>query len=53
MRYGTDFPIKLLVLLGLAALSACKKDPPQVPPPAAASYTVGGMLSGLTGSVKG
>ncbi len=53
MRYGTDFPIKLLVLLGLAALSACKKDPPVVPPLApAATYTVGGTLSGLTGSVS-
>src|SRR5882672_11142241 len=53
MRFGTRSPGKVLVLLGFAALSACKKDPLETPPPPppAATYTVGGTLSGLTGSV--
>ncbi|HEV7607872.1 MAG TPA: beta-propeller fold lactonase family protein [Steroidobacteraceae bacterium] len=55
MRFGTNSPGKLLVVLGFAALSACKKDapavPPPPPPPPAATYTVGGTLSGLTGSI--
>ena len=54
MRFGINSSTTLLVLLGLTALSACKKDDPATPPPPpppAATYTVGGTLAGLTGSV--
>ena len=54
MRFGINSSTRLLVVLGFAALSACKKDdpaPPPPPPPPAATYTVGGTLAGLTGSI--
>ena len=45
-----------LATLGLMALSACNNDegappPPPPPPPPPATFTVGGTLSGLNGSV--
>jgi len=57
MRVGTD-SLKLLAVLGMAALAACNKDSAPPPPPAspgpappAATYSVGGTLTGLSGSV--
>ncbi len=43
-----------LVSLALVALAGCKKDEdpvPPPPPPPAATFTVGGLVSGLSGSV--
>jgi 6-phosphogluconolactonase (cycloisomerase 2 family) len=55
MKFGTDLPGKWLIVLLFAALSACRKDdpaqPPPPPPPPPATYSVGGTLAGLAGSV--
>ena len=47
MRYG------YLTVLGFLALGACKKEDvvPPPPPPPPATYTVGGNVTGLSGSV--
>ena len=43
----------LLATLGLSVLSACNDDKAPAPPPSAppASFTIGGTVSGLNGSV--
>lgn len=57
MQFGIHSSGRFLVVLALAVLSGCKGDakspPPQPPaaPPPAATYSVGGMVTGLTGSL--